>query len=70
MDAQLTSAPCSLLQSKAIAERLVPNHAGDASSYLRPLAEQYNNISYDGMEKAIFPSYFHGTYRALPPRSH
>ncbi|VDC00193.1 unnamed protein product [Peniophora sp. CBMAI 1063] len=46
--------------SKAIAERLVPNHAGDASSYLRPLAEQYNNASYDGMEKAIFPSYFHG----------
>ncbi|KZV75899.1 hypothetical protein PENSPDRAFT_661410 [Peniophora sp. CONT] len=46
--------------SKAIAERLVPNHAGDASSYLRPLAEQYNNASYNGMEKAIFPSYFHG----------
>lgn len=28
--------------------------------YLRPLMDAYENDAYTGMEKAIFPSYFHG----------
>lgn len=29
-------------------------------NYLRPILDAYDNGAYDGMENAIFPSYFHG----------
>ncbi|CAL1699154.1 unnamed protein product [Somion occarium] len=29
-------------------------------NYLQPLLDAYNDDAYDGMENAIFPSYFHG----------
>ncbi|KAK7682209.1 hypothetical protein QCA50_014796 [Cerrena zonata] len=29
-------------------------------NYLQPILDAYNNGAYDGMENAIFPSYFHG----------
>ena len=29
-------------------------------SYLQPIISAYNSSSYDDMERAIFPSYFHG----------
>ncbi|KAI0049174.1 hypothetical protein FA95DRAFT_1571363 [Auriscalpium vulgare] len=41
-----------------IIERIVPQH--DGMSYLQPILTAYTNSSYDGMETAIFPSYFHG----------
>ncbi|KAI9509313.1 hypothetical protein F5148DRAFT_1275330 [Russula earlei] len=32
----------------------------DVMSYLRPIQSAFEDDSYDGMESAIFPSYFHG----------
>ncbi|KAI0035816.1 hypothetical protein K488DRAFT_76384 [Vararia minispora EC-137] len=46
--------------AQEIAQRFVPSHTGDVPSYLRPMFTAYDNNSYDGMEHAIFPSFFHG----------
>ena len=49
------------LQAKQISNML-PEHPGLETSlnYLRPISEKYWNDAYNGMETAIFPSYFHG----------
>lgn len=41
---------------------MLPTHPGLETSrdYLRPIMDAYSNDAYDGMETAIFPSYFHG----------
>lgn len=51
----------SRLQAKQISNML-PEHPGLATSldYLRPLTDAYHAQAYNGMETAIFPSYFHG----------
>ncbi|KAG9313490.1 hypothetical protein JVU11DRAFT_5815 [Chiua virens] len=36
------------------------NRRQDAISYFTPIIAAYNKASYDGLEHAIFPSYFHG----------
>ncbi|KAI0064278.1 hypothetical protein BV25DRAFT_300666 [Artomyces pyxidatus] len=46
--------------AKQIVTQLVPQHAAEAKSYLQPILTAYGKSSYDGMETAIFPSYFHG----------
>ncbi|TCD66910.1 hypothetical protein EIP91_000749 [Steccherinum ochraceum] len=50
---------------KNIANQLsgvLPNHPSPytAMSYLQPIFDAYQAQAYDGMETAIFPSYFHG----------
>ncbi|GJE88164.1 hypothetical protein PsYK624_042470 [Phanerochaete sordida] len=41
---------------------MLPAHPGLETSrnYLRPILDSYENDAYNGMETAIFPSYFHG----------
>jgi hypothetical protein len=41
---------------------MLPEHPGLVTSmnYLQPIADAYHNEAYNGMETAIFPSYFHG----------
>ncbi|TFY80077.1 hypothetical protein EWM64_g3928 [Hericium alpestre] len=43
-----------------IVQKLVPQHSGDAATFVQPLRSAYDNTSYNSMETAIFPSYFHG----------
>ncbi|KAH8103003.1 hypothetical protein BXZ70DRAFT_766162 [Cristinia sonorae] len=50
---------------KNIANQLsgvMPNNPGPftAMTYLQPIFDTYRSRAYDGMETAIFPSYFHG----------
>ncbi|KAA1472509.1 hypothetical protein DENSPDRAFT_838798 [Dentipellis sp. KUC8613] len=46
--------------AQQVGQRLVPQHSGDAMKYLQPIINAYDNTSYDSMETAIFPSFFHG----------
>ncbi|THH30898.1 hypothetical protein EUX98_g3289 [Antrodiella citrinella] len=41
---------------------IMPNHPGPSTvmTYLQPILDAYKQQAYDGMETAIFPSYFHG----------
>ncbi|KAF8438178.1 hypothetical protein L210DRAFT_3482357 [Boletus edulis BED1] len=39
------------------------NRRQDAISYFTPVIDAYNKVSYNSLEHAIFPSYFHGKCR-------
>jgi len=49
------------LTAEQISQKLFPHESHhDSMLHLQPIISAYNSSSYDGMERAIFPSYFHG----------
>lgn len=58
----LTTPVFALLQADKIDAQCIPpaNRRQDSISYFTPVIHAYNNVSYDGLRNAIFPSYFHG----------